>query len=345
MSIGGGGGDGGAAAARQQEEERQARIRAAVDRINAIFNGADTNVVTDRATSYTPGQTMHNPDGTVFVAPTKQVEVQVGGGLGSSGFASNVFGRGGDAGGSYYDPRQDPRVGYWRPGGGDSGSHFVTNPGVYAKTTGGDADNLIGYFTRVDVPDTIAINKALQDGLFTGVRTIKGTDRNQLYREQQDAVTQLNQREVSRQHEDAERQNRFGLARAGLSGGSVDVDSNAELSRINNEGMMKAVGLGQQAAADLRTQDERTRQSLISMAQSGIDTGQAAQLALSGLEANTASAGAARSGATIGNLFNDLANVYAYNQQMQGFNQGYAPYMNRGYSNSVRSKGDQGQLA
>lgn len=343
MSIGGGGGDGGAAAARQQEEDRQARIRAAVDRINAIFNGTDVNVVTDRATSYTPGQTLHNADGSVFVAPTKQVEVQVGGGLGGSGFAPNVYAPGGDAGGSYYDPKQDPSVGRWA-GSGDAGQRFITNPGVYAKTTGGDADNLIGYFSRVAAPDTDAINKALQDGLFTGVRTIKGLDRNQLYREQRDAVTQLNQREVSRQHEDAERQNRFGLARAGLAGGSVDVDSNAEINRINDEGMMKAVGLGQAAASDLRTQDERTRQNLIGMAQSGIDTGQAAQLALSGLDANASAASSARAGATIGNLFGDLANVYAHNQQMNAFNQGYGPYRNQNAGWSARERGDQGRV-
>lgn len=305
---GGGGGDGGAAA-RRQEEERQARVRAAVDRINAIFNGADTQVVTNKANQYVPGQTLYNADGTVYVAPTKAVEQRV----------------------------SRDQAGTWS-GGGDAGASFNLNPGVRAKSSSGDADMFQGYYQTVAVPDAAAINKDLQEGLYTGVRTVKGSDRNALYRDQQQAVTELNQRDVQRQFEDAERQNRFGLARAGLAGGSVDVDSNAEIDRINSEGLMKAVGIGQAAASDLRSQDERTRQNLISMAQSGIDTGQAAQLALSGLDANAAAANSARSGATIGNLFGDLANAYAYNQQMQAFNQGMAPYQDRNKSNVTSTR-------
>lgn len=313
-SGGGGGGDGGAAA-RRQEEERQARVRAAVDRINAIFNGADTQVVTTKANQYTPGQTLYNADGTVYVAPTKMVEQRV----------------------------SKDQAGSWS-GGGDAGASFSLNPGVRARSSGGDADMFEGYYQNVAVPDATAINKALQDGLYTGVRTVKGTDRNQLYRDQQQAVTELNQRDVKRQFEEAERQNRFGLARSGLAGGSVDVDSNAEIGRINDEGLMKSVGLGQAAASDLRMQDERTRQNLISMAQTGIDTGQAAQMALTGLDANASAANSARSGATIGNLFGDLANVYAYNQQMQALNQGMAPYRNQSVGWSARERGDQGRV-
>ncbi|MBC2768558.1 hypothetical protein [Pusillimonas minor] len=170
-------------------------------------------------------------------------------------------------------------------------------------------------------------------------------NRDQLYQQQQEAVTQLNQQEVLRQQQDAERQNRFGLARAGLSGGSVDVDSNAEIGRIADEGIMKAVGIGQNAAADLRMQDERTRQSLIGMAQSGIDSGAAAQSALSGLSANAANAASAASGAQVGSLFGDLANAYMYNQQMQAFQQGMAPYRQERIGNaSVRSGGTAGRV-
>ena len=170
-------------------------------------------------------------------------------------------------------------------------------------------------------------------------------NRDQLYQEQQQAVTQLNRDEVLRQEREAERQNRFGLARAGLSGGSVDVDSNAEIGRITNEGIMKATGIGQNAAADLRMQDERTRQSLIGMAQSGIDAGAASQSALQGLSANAANATSAASGATVGRLFGYLANAYMYNQQMKAFQQGMAPYREDRIGNaSVRSGGTAGRV-
>ncbi|MFN3885143.1 MAG: dihydroorotate dehydrogenase (quinone), partial [Rhodocyclaceae bacterium] len=55
----------------------------------------------------------------------------------------------------------------------------------------------------------------------------------------------------------AQRQNRFGLARAGQLGGSLDVDSNAEINRVTNEGLLKAGGLADDAAAALKSSDER----------------------------------------------------------------------------------------
>ncbi len=151
--------------------------------------------------------------------------------------------------------------------------------------------------------------------------------RDRMYTDQKGAVYDLNKREVDRQAEVAERTNRFGLARVGLGGGSVDVDSNAEINRRSNEGLLRAGGIADQAAADLKSADERTRANLISMAQSGIDTGTASQMALQGLSANAAQAASARSGATVGGLFNDLAQAYLINQQGVGTRAGMnSPY-------------------
>lgn len=201
--------------------------------------------------------------------------------------------------------------------------------------------------TYRDVVDQDAINQALRDGqVYTGVERIAGMDRNAMYDQQRQAVTDLNRRDVDRQFLDAERQNRFGLARAGLSGGSADIDSNAELTRRTNEGVIKAAGIGDQAAADLQTSDERSRQNLISMAQSGIDTGQAAQMALTQLDANSANAAQARSGATIGSLFGDLSQAYLYGQQQQGARAGAAPYQQwQPGSNSSPQKSYSGSTA
>ncbi len=142
--------------------------------------------------------------------------------------------------------------------------------------------------------------------------------RQTLYKQQRDAVYDLNKREVDRQAAVAERLNRFGLARTGLLGGSVNVDSVAELDRRTNEGLMRAGGIAQAAADELEANDEKTRINLISTAQSGIDTGAAAQQALSGLKANANQASGARVGATVGSLFNDLSQAYLFNQQNQG---------------------------
>jgi len=142
--------------------------------------------------------------------------------------------------------------------------------------------------------------------------------RENMYASQKSAVYDLNKKEVDRQAVEAERANRFGLARSGLAGGSVDVDSTKELDRRTNEGLMRAGGIADQSAADFRVADEQTRSNLISMAQSGIDTGTAAQMALGGLKANSDSVAQARAGATVGSLFNDLSQAYLMNQVNAG---------------------------
>lgn len=145
-----------------------------------------------------------------------------------------------------------------------------------------------------------------------------GGGREPLYAEQRKNIYDLNSQEVNRQAVEAERVNRFGLARTGLAGGSVDVDAGTEINRRTNEGLLRAGGIADQSAADLRMADEQARGNLISMAQSGIDTGSAASMALNGLKNNAANAAAQRSGASIGSLFGDMSQAYLMNQQQKG---------------------------
>ena len=146
--------------------------------------------------------------------------------------------------------------------------------------------------------------------------------REQMYTNQRQAVYDLNTRDVNRQAADAERLNRFALARNGLLGGSADVDSGFEINRMTNEGLMKAGGIADQAAADLRMSDERTRGDLISMAQSGIDTGTAQQMALSGLAANAEAAKSSAAAATVGDLFSGLSGAYMGNMYNNAYKAG-----------------------
>ena len=142
--------------------------------------------------------------------------------------------------------------------------------------------------------------------------------RDVLYADQKQAVYDLNKRDVERQAQVAGRNNKFALARAGQLGGSLDVDSNAEIGRVTNEGLLQAGGIADASAAELKANDERTRANLISMAQSGIDTGSAATMALQGLDANAKTSAAQRAGASVGNLFADLGQAYYQNQINQG---------------------------
>lgn len=185
--------------------------------------------------------------------------------------------------------------------------------------------------------DMDKINNAIANGeLYTGFETVQPENkREKLYGEQRDAVYEINAKDVNRQYGDAEKTNRFGLARNGLMGGSADVDSNARLQEMTNEGLVKAGGIADSASSGLRVADESARQSLIAMAQSGIDTGTAQQMAQKQLESSSQKAAGDRAGASIGNLFGGLSQVY-----LQGRGQTVNPnaFNGNGYTggNSVR---------
>ena len=187
----------------------------------------------------------------------------------------------------------------------------VSSGNAFDQIVGGIV-NSVGQVTGHTAWDMDKINKAIANGeLFTGVETVQPENkREKLYDEQRQAVYDINSRDVNRQYGDAEKANRFGLARNGLMGGSADVDSNARLQEMTNEGLVKAGGIADNAAANLRASDESARQSLISMAQSGIDTGTAQQMAQQQLESSSQKAQGERSGASIGNLFGGLSQAY-----------------------------------
>ena len=272
------------------ERERQARVRAAVDAINAIFDPKPYTTVDKNSVvtgGYDPTKTYYLADGTVFDPMSTRTETY----------------------------RKRPMTSVNR-----------------------DENGYITGTRTVTYLDWNKINNAIASGsLYNGLTTVTPDSREKLYDEQEQAVYDLNAKEVNDQYADAERANRFGLARNGLLGGSSDVESNANLQEKTNEGLIQARALGQQAASDLRTADEQSKQSLIAMAQSGIDTGTAQQMAAAQLNANAQSALGRRGGATIGDLFDNLSQAYLTRQIMQAANNGYNLYGNN-YNNLSTSK-------
>lgn len=199
-----------------------------------------------------------------------------------------------------------------------AGTPATTGTRIVPPISYENGDNTMESFGVAATPDRTETyqewepsNTSLVNGKFV-------SDREKLYGDQRSAVYDLNSQEVNRQAQDAERANRFGLARSGLAGGSVDVDSVADINRRTNEGLLRAGGIADQSAADLRAADEGTRSNLISMAQSGIDTGSASTMALNGLKVNADSVASQRSGASVGSLFNDMSQAYLLNQQSKG---------------------------
>lgn len=231
------------------------------------------------------------------------------------------------------------------------GSVFDAQKNFSLPTTGNLRTNLM--YQIASLPNQYAnpwdmnkINKAIANGeLYTGYETVTPENsREKLYDEQQQAVYDLNAKAVKDQYGDAERVNRFALARNGLLGGSSNIESNALLQEKNNEGLIQAQALGQQSASALRTSDEQAKQSLIATAQSGIDTGTAQQMAAAQLNSNAQSALGQRGGATIGSLFDNLGQAYLTRQLLQASNNGYNLYNNQYGNSSTRNRGDQGSV-
>jgi hypothetical protein len=165
----------------------------------------------------------------------------------------------------------------------------------------------------------------VQEGLYTDVKTVAPAPREALYTQQKQAVTDINKLDVDKQYQQAERAGRFGLARSGLMGGSEDINLNEDLRERQNKGLIQSAALGDSAAAELKTQDERARQSLISMAQSGIDTGTAQAMASKQLEAAAQAAAGDAKVASVGDLFGDLSQAYILNQKRAGMTAGQQP--------------------
>jgi hypothetical protein len=110
--------------------------------------------------------------------------------------------------------------------------------------------------------------------------------------------------ELAHKRGEATRQNKFALARSGLTGGSAAIDAGRLLSRESREGALAAERQAQAGVADLMGKDEQARLSLISLAQSGNDIGNAGAQAASMLRANL-------SGAQNTDMVNGLGNVFA----------------------------------
>ncbi len=116
--------------------------------------------------------------------------------------------------------------------------------------------------------------------------------------------------DLAKQRETATRNTKFGLARAGLTGGSAAKDAAATLDRENQEGVINAERVARKGVADLQGQDEDTRMRLISLAQSGNDIGNAAQNTASMLRANLAGASATNRVQDLGEVFGQSAAAY-----------------------------------
>lgn len=118
----------------------------------------------------------------------------------------------------------------------------------------------------------------------------------------------------------------FMLARAGLSGGSRDVDVNRDILDTYNQGVLKAANMGTETANNARSADDQTRVKLIQNIQAGLDEGQAAQQAYEGMANNARSAQDDANSATLKGFFDILNNQQKEAAYTTAYNQAVNPY-------------------
>lgn len=117
----------------------------------------------------------------------------------------------------------------------------------------------------------------------------------------------LYQTELGRQQGIAARNQKFALARSGLTGSSVAADQGDELGREMAQGSITAEQKAQGNLASLESQDNAEKLQLTSLAQSGADIGNAATQSADALRANLGTAMAGSTASGLGDVFGTVA--------------------------------------
>lgn len=155
------------------------------------------------------------------------------------------------------------------------------------------------------------------------------------------ALSKSYESQLQTQQAQASRGLKFALARGGLTGSSVAAEQGGELQKEIGQGQLTASEQAQAKLAGLESSDTAEKQQLISLAQSGNNIGNAAQMTDNALKANLDNAQTALLPNSLGNIFggvtNSVTNMNTAAQTRLGLRaaQAYAnPFSNASSSNS-----------
>lgn len=116
--------------------------------------------------------------------------------------------------------------------------------------------------------------------------------------------------DIARNRADAQRDVRFGLQRSGLTGGSVDVDTQRRITDANQRSVIQANQMADSQVAKMRSDDESTRADLISRINAGLDADSAATTAMQRMAINRDAALSEPSSYALNNLFAGIGNMW-----------------------------------
>ena len=150
----------------------------------------------------------------------------------------------------------------------------------------------------------------------------------------------LMQDQIGRDRTDATRELSFGLARSGLSGGSVDIDENRNITDANQRMIVQANQLADGQVAQVKGQDEVKYAQSIQAIDAGLDADTAITSATQNMLNNRDQAINDPTSSSINNLFSGIGNFWSNYQYQQGATNPY------GKSNSVGSaSGSKGRVS
>lgn len=156
---------------------------------------------------------------------------------------------------------------------------------------------------------------AIKSGTAAANRIFDAPERQAQYDDYLAAQREMFFDELGRQMGDAQRGNKFALARSGLAGSSQAVDAGKQLGEKYNRGVVDADRLAQRATADLRGADEDSRRSIIQMVQAGADATTASSAALRQMQTNLAGARSDMNANALGTVFGGFADMYKRSQE------------------------------
>lgn len=145
----------------------------------------------------------------------------------------------------------------------------------------------------------------------TRIDSIYNSDeRQQQYTDYAGALRNYFTEDADRQKTIADRNLKFSMARAGLTGGSASADAGKTLSDEYKRGILQAENSTQASLADLMAQDNQSRLNLIQLANAGTDATTAASNAASAMKASLAGAETTAKAQGLGDIFASTADIY-----------------------------------
>lgn len=142
------------------------------------------------------------------------------------------------------------------------------------------------------------------------------------------AVRQQYMGELQRQQGINSRQLDFSLARSGQTGGSLDRDQNQELGESFQRGVLRAEQGAQNSAANLRGEDEASRNQMLALVQSGGDVQSALANAAASQRNNLLSAKSTVDVRSIGDAYSGLSDIFSRSKQQSEYRRGLQDYNN-----------------